>query len=296
MTKNPYIHSPLNYTGGKHRLLPQLIPLFPQTPIRAFVDLFCGACNVSLNVHAQTIVCNDTDKNIVDILQSFKGYEFNTLYKWIGEIISKYQLSKENSDGFLRLRDYYNEIKVNYPYTEDSGDYPLPIVLYTLACYSFNNQIRFNSNGEFNMPFGKNKSSFNKNTYNNLLKACEILQKGNYFFTNKSFTELKLSKLHENDFVYCDPPYLITCATYNEKDGWNEQDEKDLLKLLDNLSENNIKFGLSNVFSNKGKENEILIQWAEKYNVHHLNYSYSNCSYHGKNKGCITDEVLITNY
>ncbi|WP_306306929.1 DNA adenine methylase [Helicobacter cinaedi] len=38
-----------------------------------------------------------------------------------------------------------------------------------------------------------------------------------------------MSKINENDFVYIDPPYLITCATYNENGGWDEQDEKDLL-------------------------------------------------------------------
>ena len=33
----------------------------------------------------------------------------------------------------------------------------------------------------------------------------------------------------------------ISCATYNEQGGWNEQDEKDLLSFLDNLTENNIR-------------------------------------------------------
>lgn len=28
--KNTYIKSPLNYTGGKYKLLPQIIPLLPE--------------------------------------------------------------------------------------------------------------------------------------------------------------------------------------------------------------------------------------------------------------------------
>ena len=55
-------------------------------------------------------------------------------------------------------------------------------------------------------------------------------------------------------FVYADPPYLITCATYNEQGGWTEKDEYDLLAFLDNLSKNRIKFALSNVLSSKGKK------------------------------------------
>lgn len=36
-----YIKSPLNYTGGKFKLLPQILPLMPDD-IENFVDLFCG--------------------------------------------------------------------------------------------------------------------------------------------------------------------------------------------------------------------------------------------------------------
>lgn len=39
--KKTYIKSPLNYVGGKFKLLPEIIPLFP-TNINTFVDLFGG--------------------------------------------------------------------------------------------------------------------------------------------------------------------------------------------------------------------------------------------------------------
>ena len=43
--------SPLNYIGGKYRLLPQILPLFPKQ-INTFVDLFAGGLDVSINVDA----------------------------------------------------------------------------------------------------------------------------------------------------------------------------------------------------------------------------------------------------
>ena len=80
-----------------------------------------------------------------------------------------------------------------------------------------------------------------------------------------------------------DPPYLITCATYNEQGGWNEQSEKDLLAFLDNLNNKGIRFALSNVLRSKGKENKILISWLEnnvtKYKAIPLNYSYANSNF-----------------
>ena len=103
--------------------------------------------------------------------------------------------------------------------------------------------------------------------------------------------------MKDSDFVYCDPPYLITCASYNEHEGWNEEKERKLLSLLDELNDKGVKFALSNVLENKGKENLILKEWAKKYNIHHLNHSYNNCNYHAKDKSKnSTDEVLITNY
>jgi site-specific DNA-adenine methylase len=125
---------------------------------------------------------------------------------------------------------------------------------------------------------------------------ADRLKDGNYTFTCKDFRDFDTSGFNEQSFVYCDPPYLITCATYNEQGGWTEQDEKDLLAFLDGLNFRGIKFALSNVLSSKGKYNEILATWAEGYNVIHLNHNYSNSNYQTKDKTNSSDEVLIINY
>ena len=117
---------------------------------------------------------------------------------------------------------------------------------------------------------------------NYLLLLIEYNRK-NCKFTCEDFRNFDVSKLGNSDFVYVDPPYLITCATYNEQGGWSEQDEIDLLAFLDRLTERNLRFALSNVLRSKGKENKILIEWlqknTERYNIHSLNYGYSNSNY-----------------
>ena len=45
--KEELIKSPLNYTGGKFKLLPQILPLFPND-INRFIDLFGGGGGYSL--------------------------------------------------------------------------------------------------------------------------------------------------------------------------------------------------------------------------------------------------------
>ena len=114
------------------------------------------------------------------------------------------------------------------------------------------------------------------------------------------FIDFDISILTEKDFVYIDPPYLITCATYNEQDGWNEEKENQLLNFIEKLTEANIRCALSNVLRSKGKENNILLSWLEKnkdiYIVHELDYSYANSNYHTKDRSESSEEVLITNY
>ena len=58
------IQSPLNYTGGKFKLLPQILPHFPKD-IDVFVDLFCGGCNVGINVEANTVIYNDLNEHFL---------------------------------------------------------------------------------------------------------------------------------------------------------------------------------------------------------------------------------------
>ena len=100
--------------------------------------------------------------------------------------------------------------------------------------------------------------------------------------------------------MYLNPPYLITCATYNKQGGWNEATEKDLLEFLDELHARYIRFALSNVLHSKGKENQLLIKWLDKnydkYTEIPLHHSYSNSNYQMKDKKSTSEEVLIIDY
>lgn len=284
LKKEELIKSPLNYVGGKYKLLPQILPYFPDN-INTFVDLFGGGFNVGINIEAKQIICNDLETVVIDLFKELKSLSSEEALKILKDTIEEYGLSKTNEEGFKKIREDYN--KGNRSWN----------MFYAMLTHAFNYQIRFNKQGEYNMPFGRNRSSFNPNLEKNFIKFIDKLGEINVTFFNSDFNKIKIDMLGENDFVYCDPPYLVTCASYNEQDGWNETKERELLELLDNLNARGIKFALSNVLENKGKTNEILKVWAEKYNVHYLNYSYGNCNYHAKDKSeNSTVEVLITNY
>lgn len=276
-----YIKSPLNYTGGKYKILPQLFRHFPEN-INTFVEPFSGGYNVGVNVTANNIVANDNMPQLIDMFNYFKETGTRDTFIEIKGIIDKYNLSKLNKDGYYKLREDYNNERLSSQ-------------LFTLVCHSFNNQIRFNSKGEFNMPFGFR--NFNPSIKHNLKQFVNKIQSQNVNFISKDFRDLDYNSLTKDDYVYCDPPYLLGLATYNENNGWTEKDDKDLLDILLKLDHKGVKFGLSNVLKLKGETNSILEEWALKneFNIILINSDYDNSSYNRKNSGD-TVEVLITNH
>jgi len=304
-SREPFIQSPLNYTGGKHKLLPQLLPLFPAR-IGTFVDLFCGGCNVGINVAAGEVIFNDKDKRLHYFFETLRNLEKETVFARIDEIISQYNLSRSDEKGYkfygcesssgLGKFNQKGFLKLRADFNKKNEDYDYYVMLFVLIIYAFNNQIRFNTAGEFNLPVGKR--DFNGKMKEKLSALIDRLQAGNYQFSGKDFREFDISKLSKNTLFYCDPPYLITCATYNENDGWTEKDERDLLEFLDKLNAGGFLFALSNVLVSKGRKNEILSAWLSmrKYNVHHLKNTYANSNYQTKDRSSTTDEVLVCNY
>ena len=281
-----YIKSPLNYIGGKYKLLDQILPLFPKD-INTFVDIFSGGANVGINVVAKKHIFNDMNYRINEMFRYFQNQNPFDLIKRIENRISEFNLSKTNEQAFLNFRKQYNEK-------------PNPLDLYILSAYSYNYQFRFNNSMEFNNPFGRNRSYFSENMKNNLLNFVVKLQNIDAIFKDGLFTDFNIDNLTRNDFVYLDPPYLITTGSYNDgKRGftnWGEEQELEMYNLMKKLNKKNIKFALSNVLFHKGKYHPLLKEFADKENLYitKLDFNYKNSSYNTKKENSI--EVLITNY
>lgn len=297
--------SPLNYIGGKARILDQLLPVFPEH-ISTFVDLFCGGCNVGINTQAYNYIYNDGNRELIGLLKMFLRLNTNTILKRLDEIVEHYGFSKTkdhnfayyggnpmkgvsryNKEPFLQLRqDYNNSPRNNQHY----------IMLYALVVFGFNNQIRFNDRGEFNLPVGKR--DFNDVIRRKLQVFVDKLKAQHPVIQNMDFRRFDINQLDGNSLVYLDPPYLISTATYNEGGGWTERDEQDLLDFMDRLNEQGIHFVLSNMLEHKGRKNHLLIDWIEQRNwqVVGINMDYSNSNYQVEGKDSGTVEVLVKNY
>lgn len=280
------VKAPFNYIGNKYRIINSIQECFPEH-IDTFVDLFCGGCDVSINTVANNIYANDINYHVIGILQEFQKHDARYILDYIDTTIEKWQLSKTNEDGYKLFRDHYNQTKN-------------PLDLYVLMCFSFNYQFRFNSSHEYNNPFGRNRSSFNDVMRSNLILFKE--QINDIHFSALDFCDFDYDILHTGDFLYADPPYLLTCGSYNDGKrgfrGWTEKDDLDLMRILTELSDRGVNFALSNVIEHKGCTNDALIEWIADngYTVHGINFNYNNCNYHTNNRENVTKEVLITNY
>lgn len=294
--------SPLFYVGDKYKLMKQLVDFFP-TEIDHFYEPFTGGGTVFLNIKAKKYYINDIDKHLVNIhkLLIRSSDEPKKFFKNVEKIIKKYNFSRSyiediipnslkkewkktyiakfNKEGYEELRKHVNNYKKNDP-----------LILYILLIYGFNRMLRFNGGGKFNLPVGN--VDFNKNVVRALNGYFEFVGNKKIKISSIDFRKFFSEKIYnKNDFVYIDPPYLITSSEYNKL--WDTKSESDLLAIIDKLDKKGVKFALSNVTHYNGNKNDLVIKWMKKYKVHKIKSNY--ISYHN-NKQKEISEVLITNY
>jgi len=302
MTKNGIIRSPLFYVGDKYKLIEEIRQKFP-TDINRFIEPFVGGGSVFLNVPARTYLLNDIDTNVINLhklLCKYVGKE-ELFFKNLYSVIEEYGLScsykedvipaemkakfvktyfaRYNKEAYTRLRDDFNNAS--------KKDY---IKLYLLLIYGFNHMLRFNSAGNFNLPVGN--VDFNNNVVTALQDYFSAVAKKEIVWSSLDYKKfLAKANLNGDDFIYLDPPYLITFSEYNKL--WNEQTENELLETLSELDQQGIKFAISNVTHYKGRVNRIFLNWAKNYHSHPIKSNYISFRDNAVKK---FSEVLVTNY
>lgn len=283
--KNNFIQPLFAYLGNKHRLLPDIQKLFPQDA-KVFIDLFGGSGIVGINSNVKQIIINDSNLFLIGIYKGIQTNSPNVAWDLIKTIIDKYSLDEKNESGYYTCRDDYNKI----PYEKRCTDFWYWGLV--LVWCSFNRStVQFNQQGEYNGPFGFNKVNFDLAKR----KFCAFAKKVSGSEIVFVCDDYKNIDVPTDAFVYIDPPYLITTATYNK--GWDEQSESELYRYLEDLDNKGVKWAMSNVFENNGKKHTMLSKQISKknYKIHYLDSEYIHANFRRKNKGK-TVEVLITNY
>ena len=267
--------NPLNWTGGKHRYLSDLFSVLPSDKNLKVLDPFVGGGDLISKLPKSWSV--DAGDLMGDLISIHQGIQLkNITVDSVKKVINKFKLSNSNSEGYLKLRDEYNKLKHSS-------------LLYTLICHSNTNRMRFNDSGLFNMPFGER--TFNSSMIKKLENYQSLIGGRKVDFVNSDF---RAWDFKEYDLKLIDNPYLGTVATYNERNGWNPDLEKDLHNKIDD-SANNSRFVLFGQTYSNGKHNNLLEDFSKKYNCRVLKTTTDQCSANKiKGKGQ-TIEVMVWN-
>lgn len=252
--------SPLNYIGNKTRVIPEIRKYLPGD-IDSFIDAFGGGFNVGININSESFIYNEYNYFVKELIKSFWHYDTFSYITYMKKTIQRFGLERGDKEAYLKARDYYNSLP------EDKRD---PRLLLVVILYSFQQQIRFNGNHEFNNPVGIRW--FNDKILEKLISFSRRIKELNVRFYCADYMDMFH---HVNDgytFIYLDPPYMLTNGSYNDGKrgfkGWDASQEFALFSFLDRLNDEGSRFMLSYVLEHKGKINQNLLNWTHDNNYH----------------------------
>ena len=300
--RNGISRSPLFYVGDKYKLIGEIRTHFP-AHIDRLIEPFVGGGSVMMNVDADAFLLNDIDRYVIGLhrlLCLYIGRE-QEFYTELYRVIDLYGLSLSYHENPVpqELRkahpktyfaQYNKEAYQRLKHDFIEGGQQDWFQLYVLLIYGFNRMLRFNGKGVFNLPVGN--VDYNQNTHDALEDYFRLLAAKRVHWYNEDFrTFLNGIEYQEGDLVYLDPPYLITFSEYNKL--WNDETERDLLALLDDLNAQGIHFAISNVTHYRGRTNTLFLEWSEQYQNHSIKSNYISFN---DNSIKQFSEVLVTNY
>ena len=239
-SETPQCHPFLKWAGGKTQLLDKIIPLIPDE-IEPYYEPFIGGGAVFFRLASQRpklkAKLSDTNEDLINGYMIIQN-QINDLIDSLGSIHTEYFSSDDKEKFFYKTREAYNTSK-------DKLERTKYMIFLNKTC--FNGLYRVNRSGEFNVPYGDNKKP-------------KILDKENLLAINKLFNELEidfqvldyeksLEFCTKNDFCYLDPPYQPETDqgfTSYTKISFDQENQKRLSKVIEKLTQKNIKVILSN--------------------------------------------------
>jgi len=227
----------IKWTGGKRREIKKFESYFPSfvnnDSIYNYVEPFIGGGAVYFylnNINGNNVI-NDFDSLLCGFYKVFcqkneSDIKFITEIKRIGNITDHNSLEAE----YYRLR---NQDKNNG--LEKLSDVDKAIRFYVVNQLAFSGMRRFNSSGEFNVPFGHYKRLNIK--FIESIPHRSLLTKTNIFIGD--FEPVMKDNDKENTFIFLDPPYTRIFKEYTSGNSFMENDHKRLgetIKSIKNAS------------------------------------------------------------
>lgn len=195
------IRPPLKWAGGKRWQLPHLEPLWQPHRHRRLVEPFCGGLAVATGLIPDCALLNDINPHLINF------------YDWLKRGLHiPFEMRNDQGHYYEARRRFNALLGEGAARTADAA-----ALFYYLNRTGYNGLCRFNSKGEFNVPFGRYASIGYRSDFSDYKDSF-----ARWTFTNTDFERLELSS---DDFIYADPPYDVEFTHYSKGGfGWEEQE------------------------------------------------------------------------
>jgi DNA adenine methylase len=281
VTVNRLVRPFLKWAGGKRQLVPEILQYVPKK-YGTYYEPFIGGGAVLFALQPSKAVINDSN------------HELTNCYEVIRDSVEDL-IEKLKQHRLANCEDYYYEIRSidrlegydTYSQIEKAAR----ILYLNKTCY--NGLFRVNSQGQFNVPFGKyeNPSILDEAV---LRGVSKYLKQKKIKIINTDFAEATITA-KKGDFIYFDPPYdpISSTASFTGYDvnGFDKREQERLKEVIDNLGNRGCRVLLSNSCTDFIVD---LYRNIELYKIEVVSATRainSNALKRGQ-----VDEVLIRNY
>jgi DNA adenine methylase len=276
---NPLVKPFVKWAGGKRQLVPTILAnhLPKNYNLQTYYEPFIGGGALLFSLQPKKAVINDSNAELINCYKIIKNS--------LDELIEDLKNHKNNEYYYYDIRDWDREKNFK---SKTEVQRASRIIFLNKTCY--NGLFRVNSQGQFNVPFGKYK---NPNILDiAVLKAVnKYLNENQVRILNSDFQEA-VKDAKRGDFIYLDPPYdpVSETASFTGYDvnGFNKQEQRRLKEVFDDLNSRGCHILLSNACT----------EFIEDLYKDYLHTKISairaiNCN--GKKRGKV-DEILVKNY
>lgn len=194
------LRPPLKWAGGKRWLVLHLRPLWDRHAYRRLVEPFFGGLAVTLGLQPERALLNDINPHLINF------------YHWVRKGLCIDMPMRNSERSFYAARTRFNQLLAEAKeHTQEAA-----ALFYYLNRTGYNGLCRFNSQGGFNVPFGRYQQIKYVRDFSHYVAPFSRWQ-----FNSSDFEKLNIEP---DDFVYADPPYDVQFTNYaKEGFGWDDQ-------------------------------------------------------------------------
>lgn len=279
----------IKYRGGKSKEISNILQYIPRFSGR-YIEPFFGGGALFFYLEPQRAVINDINSKLMDFYRGVRD-DYTQLRNELDEIERLYDNNRKefetlkvlypnehvkdkNEELYYQLRAMFNDTIIK--------SYSDALLYYYINKTAYSGMIRYNTHGEFNVPFGRYRHLNTQSVtpaHSKLLQRAEILNMDYSKVFNRSKT---------NDFMFLDPPYDCIFSDYGNKEhkeGFNEENHRKLANDFANLSCRTLMIISRTPLTEELYKNHIIDEYEKNYAVNIRNRFKS-----------IAKHIVVTNY